>query len=103
MSSSANNFARPSAIDVDLSDDTLHVRLEDGRAISAPLAWYPRLVQGTPHERLNWQLIGAGQGIHWPDLDEDISVQALLEGRPSNETRTSFDKWLAARQSIAKQ
>jgi hypothetical protein len=99
MSSSANNFARPSAIDVDLSDDTLHVRLEDGRAISAPLAWYPRLVQGTPHERLNWQLIGAGQGIHWPDLDEDISVKSLLAGRRSDETQESLEKWLASRVS----
>ena len=89
---------RPIAMDVEVSDDTLTVHLADGRSIAVPVIWYPRLADGTPHERSRWQLIGSGQGIHWPDLDEDISVEALLAGRRSNEAATSLKKWLAARQ-----
>jgi hypothetical protein len=73
------------------------VQLDDGRTISVPLEWYPRLVEGTAQERGHWELIGSGQGIHWPDLDEDIGVQALLDGRRSGEAAGSFKKWLAAR------
>jgi hypothetical protein len=67
---------------VRVSEETLIVQLEDGRTISAPLEWYPRLLHGSPAERSKWELIGDGEGIHWPDLDEDISVEGLLEGVP---------------------
>jgi hypothetical protein len=97
MSSSANELQRPLAVDVEVSDDTFSVRLADGRTISAPISWYPRLVHATPEERANWQLVGSGQGIHWPDLDEDISVESLLEGRRSAESQSSVQKWLERR------
>jgi hypothetical protein len=87
----------PNVLCVELSDDTLSVRLAGGRTIAAPLAWYPRLVHGTPEERSSWRLIGGGGGIHWPALDEDISVANLLAGQPSAESQTSFKKWLATR------
>ena len=80
-----------------MTDDTLTVELNDGRAVSVPLAWYPRLVHATPKERRDWRLIGKGQGIHWEDLDEDISVEGLLAGRPSGESQASFKRWLATR------
>ena len=69
----------------------------DGRTISVPLAWYPRLLYGTPEERQNWRLIGRGVGIHWPDLDEDLSVEGLILGRPSNESPQSLQRWLQQR------
>jgi hypothetical protein len=97
MSSSASEFSRPLAVDVSVSGDTLTVTLADGRTISAPLDWYPRLKEGTARERDRWELIGQGIGIHWPDLDEDISVGALLQGHRSNETQASLQKWLASR------
>jgi len=97
MSSSANELTRPLAGNVDVSDDELIVHLTDGRSISAPITWYPRLASGTVQERANWTLTGSGQGVHWPDLDEDISVEALLDGRRSNESSSSLKKWLAAR------
>jgi hypothetical protein len=77
--------------------DALQVDLTDGRTISVPLAWFPRLQQANAEERNNWKLIGKGQGIHWPDIDEDISVEGLLAGRPSGESQTSFKKWLEGR------
>ncbi|WP_165225340.1 DUF2442 domain-containing protein [Aquisphaera insulae] len=80
-----------------VTDDTLSIELSDGRSIAAPLGWYPRLLHGTPEERGRWQLIGQGRGIHWPDLDEDISVDALLAGRPSGESQASFKRWLDQR------
>ena len=89
----------PEAERVEVTDDTLMADLSDGRTISVPLAWYPRLVHATPAERLNWRLIGVGQGIHWPDLDEDISVEGLLAGRPSGESQESLKRWLEARQA----
>ncbi len=82
---------------VGVTEDTLTVELADGRSISVPLAWYPRLAHGTPDERRNSRLIGGGEGVHWPDLDEDISVEGLLAGRPSGESQTSLKRWLAAR------
>lgn len=85
------------AQDVDVSEDTLSVDLDDGRSISVPLGWYPRLLAGTAEERGNWRLIGQGQGIHWPDLDEDVSVENLLLGRPSRESQASFKRWQAER------
>ena len=69
--------------DVRFSDDTLSVDLVDGRTITVPLAWYPRLLHATPKERTNWQKCGGGYGIHWPDLDEDLSTEALLRGAPA--------------------
>ena len=82
---------------VTVTDDSLTVDLTDGRTITAPLAWYPRLVHGTPQERNQWRLIGDGEGIHWPDLDEDLSVEGLLLGRPSSESQRSFQRWLDER------
>lgn len=99
MSISAIEMEVPFAEDVAVSDGTLRVELSDGRSISAPLAWYPRLLRATAAERKRWRLIGRGRGIHWKDLDEDISVEGLLAGRPSGESQASFGKWLAARSS----
>lgn len=84
---------------ITVTEDTLVVDLVDGRTVSVPLLWYPRLAYGTPTERANWRLIGRGEGIHWPDLDEDISVAGLLAGRPSGETQTSLRRWLESRQA----
>jgi Protein of unknown function (DUF2442) len=97
MSSSAIETKASSAIDVRVSDDTLTVDLSDGRVISVPLSWYPRLSHGTQSERANWRPIGDGNGIHWQDLDEDISIENLLGGRPSGESQSSFKKWLDQR------
>ena len=99
MRTSAIEMEVPFARDVTVSDDTLRVDLGDGRSISAPLAWYPRLLRATPAERKRWRLIGRGAGIHWTDLDEDISVEGLLTGKPSGESQASFGRWLAARSS----
>ena len=71
----------------------LEVRLTDGRVLAVPLAWFPRLAHGTPAERANWRLIGGGEGIQWPDLDEDISLESLLAGRRSTETQESLRAW----------
>jgi hypothetical protein len=87
----------PLAVDVFVSEDTLSVDLRDGRSLSVPLAWYPRLASGSPKERGNWRLIGQGSGIHWEELDEDISLIGLLEGKPSGESLNSFQRWLANR------
>lgn len=87
----------PNAQAVIVTDDALTVDLTDGRTISVPLAWYPRLVHGSAAERQSWRLIGKGAGIHWEDLDEDVSVENLLLGRPSGESQQSFKKWLAGR------
>src|SRR4051794_8751017 len=89
------------ATDVRVTDDTLTVTLEDGRTVSTPLAWYPRLAEGRPRERRNWELIGPGTGIHWPDLDEDISVAGLLRGLRSAESKASLRRWRAARERPA--
>lgn len=85
------------ATSVELSEEALRVELADGRSIAVPLAWYPRLVHGTPEERRRFRLIGQGDGIHWPDLDEDISVESIVAGRPSGESEQSLHEWLAAR------
>ncbi len=86
MSSSLND-GNPRAKDVHVSEDELTVVLLDGRTLSVPLAWYPRLLHATKAQRENWQLLGDGEGIHWPDLDEDLSVAGLLRGSPSPELR----------------
>jgi len=82
-----------------ITDNSLVVDLNDGCAISGSLAWYPRLLHGTREERNNWSLIGKAEGIHWPDLDEDISVENLLMGKPSGESQDSLQKWLKNRAS----
>ena len=87
----------PRAVGVAVTDDALSVSLSDGRTISAPLAWFPRLLHGKPDERSDWRLVGDGEGLHWPRLDEDISVESLLAGRKSNESAQSLAHWLAAR------
>jgi len=97
MSTSVTRAKQALARKVRVSDDALIVDLEDGRAISAPLEWYPRLLHGSPGERGRWELIGDGEGIHWPDLDEDISVEGLLEGVPSQESPGSLRQWLRRR------
>ena len=78
-----------------VSDQSLTISLSDGRTLSLPLAWYPRLQHGTPAERNNWRLVGDGVGIHWPELDEDLSVEGFLAGRKSIESVRSLKKWLA--------
>jgi len=85
------------ATEVRLTEDTLTVDLADGRSVSTPLAWYPRLLRGSTTERSNHRLIGEGEGIHWPELDEDISIEGILAGRASGESPQSFQKWLASR------
>src|SRR5437762_8754671 len=97
MSSSAVETHEARASHVEISEDTLSVELADGRTIAAPLAWYPRLAHASAEERGSWRLLGGGRGIHWPALDEDISIANLLAGQPSAESQSSFKKWLASR------
>jgi hypothetical protein len=80
-----------------VTEDTLSVDLEDGRTISVPIGWYPRLAHGSPAERVNFQISSAGYGIYWPDLDEDIGVEGLLLGKKSTEGPTSLERWLQRR------
>ena len=100
MTISALEIEIPDAVDIHVTGDTLSVDLTDGRTISVPLGWYPRLVYATEGERKNWRLIGKGQGIHWEDLDEDISVEGLLAGKPSGESQASLKKCLHRREKI---
>lgn len=96
----SSNPNRPSADfarDVHVTNDRLVVELTDGRVISVPVDWYPRLAHGHPEERAKFELIGKGQGIHWPDLDEDLSVEGILAGMRSGESQSSFDRWLERR------
>jgi len=79
----------------------LTVELEDGRTVSVPLLWYPRLAHAASGERERWRFIGRGEGIHWPDLDEDISVANLLAGKRSGESQRSLKRWLEVRRSAA--
>jgi hypothetical protein len=100
MSISAIEIAAALATNVSTTDDELVADLDDGRTITVPLAWFPRLALGSPSERANWRLIGGGVGIHWPDLDEDISAESLLAGRRSGEKPESLRKWLSSRGRI---
>jgi hypothetical protein len=84
-------------IDLIVSNDSLTVELADGRTLSIPLAWYPRLLHGSQTERNDWEWIGDGEGFHWPDLDEDISVEGLILGRRSGESQRSLQRWLESR------
>ena len=85
------------ATDLTVDDEALRIELADGRTVAVPLDWFPRLLNGTAKERSNWRWIGGGHGIHWPDLDEDISVENLLTGSRSGESQASFKKWLVGR------
>lgn len=97
MTTLAIELRMVSAQNVNVTDDALIVDLSDGRTVSVPLAWFPRLLHGTPAERNNWRLIGDGEGIHWSDLDEDISVENLILGKASGESQKSLKKWLEKR------
>lgn len=87
------------ALDVQVTDDELIVQLEDGRTLAVPLVWFPRLLHGNKRERARWRFIGRGVGIHWPALDEDISIEGLLAGRRSGESQNSLKRWFATRVS----
>lgn len=101
MSSLAIDVRPALAQQVEVTSDALVVDLTDGRTLTVPLAWYPRLAHGTVSERSKWRLIGRGEGIHWPDLDEDIGVEGLLAGRPSGESQSSLQAWLKLREQRA--
>lgn len=83
----------PTAVGVEVSEEELTVSLSDGRVVRVPLSWYPRLSNALARHRAVWELIGRGHGIHWPELDEDISVENVLLGQPSGESARSFAKW----------
>ncbi len=89
----------PLVIKVTVTDEKVIVDLADGRSLSVPLAWYPRLLHGSPEERSNWQLLGDGYAIEWADLDEHIGVEGLLAGRRSSESQRSLERWLINRNS----
>jgi hypothetical protein len=101
MSISTIELHVPDAMRVEVTDNVLSVELVDGRTVSVPLIWYPRLAHASPSERNDWRLIGRGEGIHWPALDEDISVANLLAGKPSGESQRSLRRWLEARGEVA--
>ena len=100
MTTLAVKIEVPNAFFVTVTDDTLTVELDDGRTVSVPTAWYPRLMHASEEERKDWRLIGKGRGIHWAAIDEDISVEGLLAGRPSGENQLSFKKWLESRKNV---
>ena len=102
MSTLIKELQAAKAIDANVTEDNLIVELDDGRAISIPLMWYPRLWHGTMAERQNWRMIGKGRGIHWPDLDEDISIEGLILGRRSGESQRSLSRWLEQRSQLSK-
>ncbi|HHJ50511.1 MAG TPA: DUF2442 domain-containing protein [Phaeodactylibacter sp.] len=99
MSSSTTDIKFPLAKAVATTETTISVDLSDGRTISIPINWYPRLLHATEEERKNWKLLGKGEGIHWPQLDEDISVESLILGKASGESQRSLQKWLEKRRS----
>lgn len=101
MSSSIPEVKEALADGVTVTDDAIIVDLADGRTLSVPLAWYPRLLHASSKERATWRLVGRGEGIHWPDLDEDVSVAGLLAGRGSGEAAESLRRWLASRKQDA--
>jgi hypothetical protein len=101
MATSVVEIEVPAAQSVKVTGESLTVDLSDGRSITVPLEWYPRLAHATGAERGKWRLIGRGLGIHWQELDEDISVEGLLAGKPSGESQESFGRWLKRRTSRA--
>jgi hypothetical protein len=102
MNSSAVETQEARARKVSVTDEALAADLVDGRTIIVPLAWYPRLWHGTSQERNNFEIFGDGAYIHWPDLDEDLTVAGLLAGRRSGENPQPLKKWLKARQAKKK-
>lgn len=102
MSSSVTELRDARAQSAKLSDEALEVDLVDGRTIIVPLAWFPRLLHGTPRERNHVEIFGDGSYLHWPDLDEDITVPSLLAGQQSGESPQSLKKWLASRKATMK-
>src|SRR5205809_232847 len=100
MNSSVTETSVPLVQDVHVTHKHLEVQLNDGRKLSVPVAWYPRLADGSLNERRDWRIIAGGTGIHWPALDEDISVAGLLAGLPSGESATSLMRWLAIRRRL---
>ncbi len=94
MSTSSPEPRTAKATRVKVTKAELEVELEDGRTVTVPVGWFPRLAHGTAQERAHWRLIAGGNGIHWPDLDEDISVEGLLSGHSSGESQSSFQRWL---------
>jgi hypothetical protein len=101
MSSLSLKMQMVKAQRVTTTEDSLAVDLSNGRTVSVPLMWYPRLLHGSPRERNNWRLIAGGEGIHWPDLDEDVSVEGIILGRPSGESQASLKRWLESRKTGA--
>ncbi len=102
MSSLGVDIPEARAQSVSLSDEALSVDLVDGRTVIVPLLWFPRLWHGSKEERNNFEIFGDGAYLHWPDLDEDLTVAGLLEGKRSGESATSLKKWLAARKTNRK-
>jgi|SRR6056297_1817306 len=99
MSTLKNKLREARANKIIITEEELIAYLDDGRTIAVPISWYPRLLNGSMEERKNWRFIGEGTGIHWPDLDEDISIEGIIEGVPSQESQSSLSKWLQERQS----
>ena len=97
MATLAVKMEIPHATNVNVDEDTLTVELDDGRTVAVPIAWYPRLLNASKKERDNWRLIGKGHGINWEAVDEDISIEGILAGRPSGESQTSLKNWLGSR------
>ncbi len=91
----------PTARQIEITGEHLSVHLADGRSVTVPLAWFPRLLHATSSERANWRLLGEGYAIEWPDLDEHLGIEGLLAGRGSGESAESFDRWLRARHAAA--
>ena len=88
---------RPDVLDVSVSEESLTVELSDGRTLSVPTGWYPRLAYAKDEERADWTIIDGGQSIHWRELDEDVSLTGLLAGRASREGQLSLQRWLDRR------
>ena len=99
MSTLAADIQEARAREVRIGEDSLVVELMDGRTLTVPLAWYPRLWYGTAQERTRFELLGDGSYLHWPDLDEDLSVAGMLAGHRSGESPESLKKWLAQRET----
>jgi hypothetical protein len=97
MTSLAVKMEIPRALSVCIDENSLTVELDDGRTVSVPLAWYPRLFHASDEEKKGWRLIGKGHGIHWENIDEDISVEGILAGRPSGESQASLKRWIESR------
>lgn len=90
----------PLAVALSFTDQIMMIELADGRSLSVPISWYPRLSHATQAERANWQLLGKGYAIEWPDLDEHVSLTGLLAGNRSGESEVSFRRWLATRNNV---